>query len=120
MSWKYIMVQVDETAIPIIFPDRLVHKDIWQRTAKLFYDQSKMKDPEVVGAGFIHCLSILDCSGESETLDIKARPQDRQLINNFPYESGVTQALSNRTEILILTRTVELMLDRINKLTSAS
>lgn len=109
MAWKYIMVQVDDRAVPIIFPNELVHAEVYRRLARVFYDQSKMKDPVVVGAGFLEGLACCIATGESETLDIKSRPEDTQIINNHPYEKGIPTPLSNMTEGLLLQKTIELL-----------
>jgi hypothetical protein len=109
MSWKYIMVQVDDRQFPILFPSELVHADVWKRTAKLFYDMSKMKDPEVVSAGFVEGFIVAVACGESETLGIKSRPQDTQVINNHPYEKGLPTPMGNLTESLIIKKTIELL-----------
>jgi hypothetical protein len=112
MAWKYIMVQVDDRAVPIIFPQELVHAEVYRRLARVFYDQAKMKDPVVVGAGFVEGLACCIAMGESETLDIKARPEDTQIINNHPYEKGIPTPLSNMTEGLLLQKTIELLMLR--------
>lgn len=112
MAWKYIMVQVDDRAFPIIFPQELVHQEVWQRLRYPFYQMAKMKDPEVVGAGFVEGMAVCIAMGESETLHIKARPEDTQLINNHPYEKGIPTPLSNTTESLLLQKTIELLMLR--------
>jgi hypothetical protein len=112
MAWKYIMVQIDDRAVPIIFPPELVHAEVYRRLARLFYDQAKMNDPVVVGAGFVEGLACCMAIGESETLGIKSRPEDTQLINNHPYEKGISTPLSNMTESLILQKTIELLMLR--------
>jgi hypothetical protein len=109
MAWKYIMVQVDDRALPIIFPSELVHQEVWQRLRYPFFQMAKMKDPVVVGAGFVEGLACCVAVGESETLHIKSRPEDTQLINNNPYEKGIPTVMSNSTEALILQRTIELL-----------
>jgi hypothetical protein len=115
MAWKYIMVQVDDRAYPIIFPPELVHQEVWQRLRYPFYQMSKMKDPEVVGAGFLEGIACCIAMGESETLHIKARPEDTQIINNHPYEKGISTPLSNMTEGLLLQKTIELLLLRAHE-----
>ena len=112
MAWKYVMVQVDDRAMPIIFPSELVHQDVYRRLAYLFHSASKMKDPVVVGAGFVEGLACCIAMGESEKLDIKSRPEDTKIINNHPYENGIPTPLSNMTEGLLLQKTIELLMLR--------
>jgi hypothetical protein len=112
VAWKYIMVQVDDRVYPIIFPPELVHQEVWQRLRYPFYEMAKMKDPLVVGAGFIEGLACCMAVGESETLKIKSRLEDAQLINNHPYEKGIPTQLSNMTEGLLLQKTIELLILR--------
>lgn len=116
MAWKYIMVQVDDRAFPIIFPQELVHQEVWQRLRYPFYQMAKMKDPEVVSAGFVEGISCCIVVGESETLHIKSRSEDTQLINNHPYEKGIPTPMSNSTEALILKRTIELLQLRMQEI----
>lgn len=112
MAWKYIMIQVDDRAYPIIFPYELVHQEVWQRLRYPFFQMAKMKDPVVVGAGMVEGLACCIAMGESETLHIESRPEDTQLINNHPYEKGIPTPLSNSTEVLLLQKTIELLMIR--------
>jgi hypothetical protein len=116
MPYKYIMVQVDDVAIPIIFPGMLVHADVWKYLRRPFYDMAKMKDPEVVGAGFIEGFAGCLTAGESETLHIESRPQDVQIINIHPYAYGREGPLDNSTEVLLLQKTIELLMLRKSSL----
>jgi len=116
MSWKYIMVQVDDRALPVIFPGQLVHAEVWQRLRYPFYEMAKMKDPAVVSAGFLEGMAVAVATGESETLRIKARDEDTQLINNHPYEHGMPSPLGNSSEVLILKKTIDLLTLRMREL----
>jgi hypothetical protein len=112
MSWKYIMVKVDDRQIPILFPSELVHADVWKYLRRPFYDAARMGDPSVVSAGFVEGLAVAVSMGESETLDIKSRDEDARIINNHPYEQGRDVPTARITEALILQRTAEMLIAR--------
>ncbi len=103
---KYIMLVNEEGRhLPIIFPEELIHKEVYQavsriRTVHPFMPRS---------AGFTQ-LMVLNADGESETLGIKSHPQDAMLINNHGYDKGMLTPLSERVHDMVRMRSVELML----------
>lgn len=68
---KYIIIEIQEMEVPILFPEFVQHESIWNR----------MDRPKVVSAGF--CTSTFDCYGESISLCIKSRKDDSLIIKNF-------------------------------------
>lgn len=116
MSWKYIMVKVDDRQIPIIFPNELVHADVWKYLRRPFFDQAKLSDPTVVSAGFVEGMAVAIACGESETLKLKSRDEDTRIINNHPYEKGRETPLGELTEKMLLVRTIELLMERIKQI----
>lgn len=82
MDWKtkYIIVE-DSSGIecPILFPEFLQHNDIKNRI-----------DLKVVSAGFVSfgfnhhkCELVASPYGESISLKVKSRPEDKNLIEKF-------------------------------------
>lgn len=120
MSWKYIMVKVDDRQIPILFPHELVHADVWKFLRRPLFDAAKMGDPTVVSAGFVEGMAVAIACGESETLDIKSREEDTRIINNHPYESGRDVPTGQITEALILQKTIEMLMVRLQEVLDES
>lgn len=104
MAWKYIVMQVGNREVPIIFPDHLVHKGIAQ-AMKLYFGQLALsassgmmtrdalkkliKDLQPVSAGSI-TFDVGKCAGKSDSLGVRSRPSDTDLIENFEYTHGLT------------------------------
>lgn len=88
MSYKYIMLNVSfgsiEKKIPIIFPDILVHDDIFKVVKAI----PMMETAEVVGAGDIDIFART-ISSKSVTLKIGPRDEDIVTINVYEYLHGV-------------------------------
>ncbi len=103
MSWKYVIMKVGNTEVPVIFPSRLVHCLIAENIKDYFVDEArtvtrgldlpkgstkKLRDEIVpVSAGDLE-LRVLSANGSSETLGIGARPNDKDAINAHPYTGG--------------------------------
>jgi hypothetical protein len=103
MSWKYIIFQAGNREIPVIFPEDLVHSVM--ADAMRFYMMkvahemangvlsrealAKLADElKPVSAGFV-TLDIGSCSEGSETLKLKARPDDARRLRTHPYTHGI-------------------------------
>jgi hypothetical protein len=92
MGFKYIVLEIDRKSagrqrLPLIFPDVLVHDEVAAviRVLPLF-DANQTR---VVSAGLI-TLEAIYCGGGSETLRIEeSDPDDRLLVNSFPYFHGI-------------------------------
>lgn len=95
---KYIVFKAKfgdiEKEYPIIFPNDLVHAEVYEAIACRMKPFSLMKT-EPVSAGELSSLDILDSdisftSGKSETLNIESRRyRDKVLIHNYDYEHGL-------------------------------
>lgn len=132
MAWKYIMLHDLERDrfVPVIFPDDLVHSFVAGAMQLVIEANDPKKDlrprqleqmlergtAPVVGAGFVEGMAVCVAMGESESLGIKSRHEDTQLINNHPYEKGMIGLAGNTTELLILQRTIELLMTRMTEI----
>ena len=75
-----------EQEIPIIFPDQLTHSVM----AEVISRNPEMRGALPISAGFVSSLDMkAECHGESETLGLKSRPEDSNLINMFDYMRGI-------------------------------
>jgi hypothetical protein len=90
---KYIMFRCtsydgSKIEIPIIFPKMLVHRLVAGQLASMLRNQHNYEEVKVVSAGEtnIHCFS---CSGKSESLEVEARPQDREMIDQHEFHNGI-------------------------------
>lgn len=84
---KYVILQVTQGTLkrelPVIFPDCVCHDDM-----ALWFGEALAADKiKAVSAGF--CTVRVNTSGSSETLGLKSRPEDDQLINLFDYYHGI-------------------------------
>lgn len=77
---KYIILETTVgQRFPIIFPDLLIHADVALFMAELTDATIKHKTTPV-SAGTIALGTDFTCSGGSDTLSMKARPQDEAII----------------------------------------
>jgi len=116
MSWKYVMFQDRHgRQFPVIFPQELVHAEMAKivphayRSGELADGKREWDCPKAVSAGFVEGMAVCIAMGESESMGVKSRPEDTQIINNHPYEKGIVTPMSNLTESLILQKTIELL-----------
>lgn len=92
---KYIMVQHDIgngviQKLPIIFPKQLVHRFMAQAIVPYLRHRHGFDNVEVVSAGECNLVgACVVCSGESETLKLKAAPGDADIIMTFDYTQGL-------------------------------
>lgn len=89
MGWKYIMLDKGLFQFPIIFPDKLVHQEVFTMTRHLVPPQDTGEFATCVSAGMINGLFAKGVNGESETLRIKSRKIDERIINMYNYEHGI-------------------------------
>jgi hypothetical protein len=97
MGWKYVMLEsrVGDMKIlfPVIFPDKLVHSQVVQQLRKIVpgYKATvhQFDGVRVVSAGKIEHLTTTDLGGESETLQLKSRPGDTSVIEDYSYSHGI-------------------------------
>ncbi len=77
---KYIILETAEgMRFPVIFPEILVHADVALFMSELT-DATIKRKARPVSAGHIALGTDFTCSGGSDTLDMKARPQDEAII----------------------------------------
>jgi len=94
-EWKYIMLEHDTeqatSNYPIIFPGHMIHSDVAERVMRVpILNQIHRLQP--VSAGFINFIAS-GCSGESESMRLASRPEDRAIINLMPYSNGRRDAM---------------------------
>lgn len=90
---KYVMIEVSlggEVAklVPIIFPDFMTHVDIAKAGTEILANIHRLNDVRVVSAGDID-LSLVECSGSSETLKTESNEEDAKVINSYDYVHGI-------------------------------
>jgi hypothetical protein len=87
MGWKYIMIEDKLTRTPIIFPDKLVHQEVFVVCRELWLPA---RGPVTAcSAGMIEFLDVDGVGGKSETLRIKSHDRDAEIINGYPYSHGI-------------------------------
>jgi len=70
---KYIIVRDrEEQEAAIIFPDRIIHREV----ARIH----RASGTRVVSAGFCVIGEVVRAWGESESLNMKSRPQDTEIL----------------------------------------
>ena len=93
-DWKYVMFEMNGAAVPVLFPPILVHKDVEDAMARCIRKTAIETSPKdwssrTLSAGFCSQLVVLGTHGNSETIGIGSREQDRTLINEWPYAHGM-------------------------------
>lgn len=92
MGWKYIMFENrmgdSKVLFPVIFPDKMVHKDV---AAVLRHCQPGWHKGGVaaVSAGMIEHITVDGLHGESETLNLESNPEDAAIIDSYSYGHGI-------------------------------
>lgn len=93
MAWKYIMFEnhIGDTVLqfPVIFPDKLVHADVYAHLKVLMPGWSA-QGVKAASAGTIEHVHVKGLSGNSETLRKQSRPEeDSRTIHTYSYLHGV-------------------------------
>lgn len=93
MGWKYVMVlnKIGDTKflLPIIFPDKLVHSQVYAQT-RIIMPGWHHAGVKAVCAGTIEHLQVDGLGGSSETLNLTSRPEeDRKVIEHYSYLHGI-------------------------------
>lgn len=83
---KYIMLKGDGYLIPIIFPDFIYHDEMARAVAGL--DNPACNEASSISAGFIG-IRDMQCSGDSNTLELSAHPEDEAIIAAYQYFHGM-------------------------------
>lgn len=104
MDWKYVMFEANGRAIPVLFPGELIHADVSRAMSyavreHVFAQQPNNWSSKVVSAGFCAGLLVSGATGKSETLGLSSRPEDRALINLWPYNRGREEGIA--TEAMV-------------------
>lgn len=81
---KYIMFNNGHNDIPIIFADIIPHIVM----AELVTKHHDCKSFKLVSAGFIQMESV-SCYGDSDSLKIKSRICDTEIIQYYSYDHGL-------------------------------
>jgi hypothetical protein len=106
MPWKYVIMQVGNSEVPVIFPERMVHllvvellqdyfvHEVLQAASFALSEASIEKLREAIkpiAAGSLEMV-VTATHGDSETLHISSRPEDKARINSHPYDGGIYAA----------------------------
>lgn len=86
---KYIVLKLEDREFPVIFPNMLVHKQVFEAINKVAPFLGKAK---AVSAGEISSMAIEkdSCHGKSDTLKLVSRAEtDDQLIHMHDYLHGL-------------------------------
>jgi hypothetical protein len=81
MELKYIMLQLGDSFLPVVFPKTLIHKDV---AKGMEYASHRMG--EVVSAGFAWYddkTNAWQAYGRSESLDLDSNPEDGKRITQL-------------------------------------
>jgi hypothetical protein len=93
---KYITMQVSNKkglrlAIPIVFPNILVHAQVAAVLKVLLNEQFPGHHVKALSAGEVNSADMhVEAHGESTSLKLKARPEDTSLIIGNDYGAGFT------------------------------
>lgn len=85
---KYIIFEVTigeelKKEEPVIFPNMFVHEDVAKRICHMLEMEHNFTSVPV-SAGEFNPISC-ECSGKSETLNLKSRPQDSDIVKLCDY-----------------------------------
>lgn len=89
MGWKYVMLDRGLFQFPVIFPDKMVHQEVFVTVRHTVPGAEDGKLATVASAGMIEQLFVKGVGGDSETLRIKSRLIDERIINLYNYEHGI-------------------------------
>jgi len=80
-----------KTHLPVIFASCVMHSDMADRMQEQGFHEGYVDRTDIeikpVSAGFIS-LPDMRCFGESESLELKSREQDTQIIQDYPKDKG--------------------------------
>lgn len=104
---KYIMFEDrDGVKYPVIFSNHLNHIDV-ARSLLTNGFSDKLPNVFAASAGFIHMMAT-DTFGDSESMGgLKSRPEDRQVINVYPYQHGINVGTDMGVEEMVGVKHVE-------------
>lgn len=92
MGWKYVMfenkVGTLTVMFPVIFPDKMVHKDVAAHLRHLMPGW-RHGGVKAVSAGKIEHLTVHGLGGNSDTLGLESNPDDKGIIDDYSYMHGI-------------------------------
>lgn len=115
-GWKYVLFggQMD-MAMPVLFPEMFIHGEVAQR----LHESNLLPLRGYISAGYVDGLTVVGTSGRSESLKIDSRPTDATIINVHPYQKGLPDiGMTRQIEIMILQKSIEMLQERIQRLSS--
>jgi len=85
---KYVMFKLEDgRELPVVFPKEMVHSLVAGAVVHMLRRHHKVTaTPVSAGDCSFHAFS---CTGESTTLRLKAREDDRDEINQIDYSNGM-------------------------------
>lgn len=89
MGWKYVIIETDLFEFPIIFPNKMVHEDVYRAVRRFTPAARSSSILRPASAGMIDQLFVKGVGGKSETLHINSRDADERIINMYNYEHGI-------------------------------
>lgn len=102
---KYILFQLGDQLIPVLFPDQMVHRDMAH--AIQGWPFLRMKDATIVSAGTVSGVTCSMTSDESKTLNVVARDEDATVINTYDYCFGLPNPNARLIESQVLLATAQ-------------
>lgn len=81
---KYIMMQSGDRKIPIIFPDMLIHQDVFLALKQI----PQLENAEVVSAGGI-TIDVCAVGDDSSSLKVQSKPEDEDIIEFWDQKRGL-------------------------------
>lgn len=121
-DWKYIMFEANGALVPVIFPNRVIHKQMERGAGHAIREMVIAEKPnnwssKVLSAGFVSGLAVTGVHGMSESMgNIKSIETDASIMNRMPYEHGADSILGPGIESMLLLKTIEHLMDRIKEL----
>lgn len=105
-DWKYVMFEANGAAVPIIFPNLVVHAHIAEGVAHavrrgVIEAKPNAWSSKPISAGFLNTMIVTGVHGDSESLrGLKSREEDRSIINCWPYAHGMDTVIPNLEQLM--------------------
>lgn len=118
-EFKYIMFRDKHgREFPVIFPSNTIHSDtasamqMAYRNTELSNHKTDWDCPVPISAGICQVV-VLSVSGNSETLKVESREQDRRIMNTHNYTNGVESGMEPMIERMVLAQSCRMILDMV-------
>lgn len=97
---KYVMLKVElmdglTESLPFIFPNNLTHSVVAEAMCKAV-QQERGKVPVVISAGYVAPLRAVRTFGDSESLNVKSRPEDAFIVQFHDYSQGLEDVVEDQ------------------------